>query len=255
MISKYDIAYKDNLALDIHLPECEEFDLFVYFHGGGLCRGDKSRAEVFAETLAKGGIATASVNYRMYPDAKYPDFIEDAACAIKWLKDNAQQWGRVKRLFVGGSSAGGYISMMLCFDKRYLGTVGMQPTDIDGYIHDAGQPTAHFNVLKELGKDSRRVIVDETAPMYFVGLEEKYAPMLFIVSDNDMFGRYEQTMLMIKTLEHFGHKETVFLQLMNGKHCAYVYAADDQGISVFGKAILSFVEKLDAAASGNELVK
>lgn len=252
MISKYDIVYKENLALDVHLPEREEFDLFVYFHGGGLCAGDKGRKEVFAETLAKGGIATASVNYRMYPDAKYPDFIEDAACAIKWLKDNAKQWGRVKRLFVGGSSAGGYISMMLCFDGRYLADVGMQPTDIDGYIHDAGQPTAHFNVLKELGKDSRRLIVDETAPMYFVGLEEKYAPMLFIVSDNDMFGRYEQTMLMVKTLEHFGHKDTVFLRVMNGKHCAYVYATDEQGNGVFANLVLSFVEKLDQKGGKQE---
>ena len=65
--------------------------------------------------------------------------------------------------------------MMLCFDERYLKEVGILPTEIAGYIHDAGQPTAHFNVLKELGQDSRRLIVDETAPLYFVGLKEKYA--------------------------------------------------------------------------------
>ena len=255
MISKYDIVYKENLALDVHLPECEEFDLFVYFHGGGLCRGDKSRAEVFAETLAKRGIATASVNYRMYPTAKFPDFLEDAACAIRWLKDHVQQWGTCKRLFVGGSSAGGYISMMLCFDGRYLAAVGMQSTDIDGYIHDAGQPTSHFNVLKELGKDSRRLIVDETAPMYFVGTAESYSPMLFIVSDNDMFGRYEQTMLMVKALEHFGHKDTVFLQVMNGKHCAYVYKTDEQGDGILGNLVLSFVNQLDAIALRKEQEK
>jgi hypothetical protein len=60
-------------------------------------------------------------------------------------------------------------------------------------------------VLKELGKDSKRIIVDETAPMYFVGMDETYSPMLFIVSDDDMFGRYEQTMLMLSTLRHFGY--------------------------------------------------
>ena len=133
--------------------------------------------------------------------------------------------------------------MMLCFDKRYLNAVGLEPTDIDAYIHDAGQPTSHFNVLKELGKDSKRVIVDETAPMYFVGLEETYSPMLFIVSDNDMFGRYEQTMLMVKTLEHFGHADKVQTQVMNGKHCAYVYTADEDGEGILAKVILSFLEK------------
>ena len=239
----FDLAYKENLFLDLHLPESDSFDLFVYFHGGGLCKGGKGKVEVFAKTLADRNIATASVEYRMYPDAKFPDFIVDCADSIRYLKDNISQYGKCGKIYVGGSSAGGYLSMMLCFDKRYLNAVGLEPTDIDAYIHDAGQPTSHFNVLKELGKDSKRIIVDETAPMYFVGLEETYSPMLFIVSDNDMFGRYEQTMLMVKTLEHFGHADKVQTQVMNGKHCAYVYKADEDGEGILAKVILSFLEK------------
>ena len=245
MKSIFDLAYKENLFLDLHLPETDEFDLFVYFHGGGLSKGSKGKVEVFAKTLAKHNIATASVEYRMYPDAKFPDFIVDCADSIRWLKDNIAKYGKCNRIYVGGSSAGGYLSMMLCFDKRYLNAVGLEPTDIDAYIHDAGQPTSHFNVLKELGKDSKRIIVDETAPMYFVGVDETYAPMLFIVSDNDMFGRYEQTMLMVKTLEHFGHADKVQTQVMNGKHCAYVYKADEDGEGIFAKVILSYLEKLE----------
>ncbi len=247
MKSIFDLAYKENLLLDLHLPESDEFDLFVYFHGGGLSAGKRGGVEVFAKTLAKRNIATATVEYRMYPDAKFPDFIVDCADSIRWLKDHISQYGKCNRIYVGGSSAGGYLSMMLCFDKRYLNRIGLEPTDIDAYIHDAGQPTSHFNVLKELGKDSKRVIVDETAPMYFVGLEETYSPMLFIVSDNDMFGRYEQTMVIVKTLEHFGYADNVQTQIMNGKHCAYVYKADEEGEGIFAKVILSFLEKMNLA--------
>ena len=243
MKSIFDLAYKENLLLDLHLPETDEFDLFVYFHGGGLKNGRRGGVEVFAKTLADRNIATATVEYRMYPDAKFPDFIVDCADSIRWLKDNISQYGKCNRIYVGGSSAGGYLSMMLCFDKRYLNAVGLKPTDIDAYIHDAGQPTSHFNVLKELGKDSKRIIVDETAPMYFVGLEETYSPMLFIVSDNDMFGRYEQTMLMVKTLEYFGHADKVQTQVMHGSHCAYVYKADEDGEGILAKVILSYLEK------------
>ncbi|MBO5714598.1 MAG: alpha/beta hydrolase [Clostridia bacterium] len=242
MISHLDINYKDNLVLDLHLPESEEFDLFIYFHGGGLVRGSHKSVEVFAETLAKNNIATASIQYSLYPDAKYPDFITDCAYSVKWLKDNISKYGKCKRVFVGGSSAGGYISMMLCFDNKYLNAHGIEPTDIDFYIHDAGQPTAHFNVLKEFGKDSRRLIVDETSPMYYVGTSEKYAPMLFIVSDDDMFGRYEQTMLMVKTLEHFGHIENVHLEVMHSKHCKYVYKADENGDGILANVILKYVK-------------
>ncbi|MBR2612821.1 MAG: alpha/beta hydrolase, partial [Clostridia bacterium] len=195
MKSIYSIEYKKDLLLDLHLPESETFDLFVYFHGGGLEKGSRRGVEVFAEPLAERGIAVASVEYRMYPDAKFPDFIVDCADSIRFLRDHIGEYGKCRRMYVGGSSAGGYLSMMLCFDRKYLEAVGMKPTDIAAYIHDAGQPTAHFNVLKKEGEDGRRVIVDERAPMYFVGMDAEYSPMLFIVSDEDMFARYEQTLL------------------------------------------------------------
>ena len=83
------------------------------------------------------------------------------------------------KILVGGSSAGGYISMMLCFDNKYLKKHGINPSDITGYIHDSGQPTSHFTVLNHSGTDPRRVIVEERAPLYFVGLEKSYSPMLF----------------------------------------------------------------------------
>lgn len=255
MRSFLDVEYKENLFIDLHLPESENFDLFIYFHGGGLEAGDRKGTEVFAKDLTKSNIGVASVEYRMYanpkcpdrktPEGKFPDFIVDSAEAIKFLKDNMANWGTFNRIFVGGSSAGGYISMMLCFDDRYLNAVGLAPTDIDGYIHDAGQPTAHFNVLREMGIDSRRMIVDEKSPIFFVGLKEKYAPMLFIVSDNDIFARYEQTMLMIKTLEHFEHKDGIYLTVQHGGHCEHTYKVDSNGESVFAKIILDFISKLN----------
>ena len=240
-----DVEYKEGLQIDLFLPnEGEVFDLFIYFHGGGLEKGSRRGTKVFAQPLCEKGVGVASVEYRMYPDAKFPDFIEDCAEAIAYLKAHAGEYGKLRRIFVGGSSAGGYLSMMLCFDRRYLEAVGMKPTDISAYIHDAGQPTAHFNVLKYSGVDSRRVIVDETAPMYYIGTAESYPPMRFIVSDNDMRNRYEQTILMVKTLEHFGHKENVHLSVQNSKHCKYVYKVNEEGESVFAKIILSFLDQV-----------
>ena len=244
MISHYDLEYKENLFIDLYLPESEAFDLLVYFHGGGLTSGSRRGAKAFAKDLSARGIATASVEYRMYPNAKFPDFIDDGADAILWIKENISRYGNCKRIFVGGSSAGGYISMMLCFDGHYLKDRGISLEEISGYIHDAGQPTAHFNVLKERGIDSRRVIVDETAPLYFVGLNEIYPPMLFVVSDNDMFARYEQMMLMIKTLAHFGHTSNVHLHINSGKHCEYVHALDEHGKSIFADIIIDFLDKV-----------
>ena len=238
-----DIEYKSGLCLDVHLPDSKEFSTFVYFHGGGLENGNKTAAYSFAEYLNKRNVAVVGVDYSKYPNAKYPDFIEDAAEAVAWTFKNISKYGDCKDIYVGGSSAGGYLSMMLCFDNKYLSKCGLNPLDVKGYIHDAGQPTAHFNVLRERGIDSRRVIIDESAPLYYVGEAEEYSDMLFIVSDNDMQNRLEQIELTISTLKHFGHEDNISLKMMHGTHCHYNHAVDDDGESLFGKIIYSFIAK------------
>ncbi len=230
--------------LDLYLPDCSASSMFVYFHGGGLDHGDKNSADVFAPYLTSRGIAVVSANYRMYPNAKYPDFIYDAARAVAWTKEYMRKELGCERLYVGGSSAGGYLSMMLCFDKRYLESVGLDNSKVAGYFHDAGQPTAHFNVLKYADIDPRRIIVDETAPLYYVGLEKEYPPMCFVVSDNDIKNRYEQTMLMLSTLSHFEYKNYEHI-VMQGKHCKYCSQLDENGESVFGAMIHNFIKQFD----------
>jgi acetyl esterase/lipase len=231
-------------TLDVYLPDSSALAVFVYFHGGGLESGSKKDAEIFAKYLTERGIALISANYRMYPNAKFPDFIYDAAQAVAWAKRFSNQVLDCNRLYVGGSSAGGYISMMLCFDRQYLASVGLDNTAISGYFHDAGQPTSHFNVLKQNNIDPRRIIVDETAPLYFVGLEKEYPPMRFVVSDNDMKGRYEQTMLMLSTLSHFDYQNYDYY-VAHGTHCEYCSKLDENGESILGQFIYDFIKQFD----------
>ena len=220
-----DIPYSDighkNQILDVYIPECEEFPVFVYFHGGGLVVGSKD-AEGMGKYLTEHNIALVSADYRMYPNASYPDFVKDAAAVVGWVHKNIGEYGNCTKIFVGGSSAGGYLSMMLCFDKKWLAPYGINPAELGGFIHDAVQPTAHFNVLKEMGFDSKRVIIDETAPVYHIGEAESYAPMMILVATNDMQNRYEQTLLLVSTMKHFGYDmEKVDFRLLEGRHCIY----------------------------------
>ena len=230
----------DMQVLDVYLPDGEANAVFLYFHGGALEKGSRKSAAVFATYLTERGIALVSADYRLYPEASYPDFICDAAKSVSFAKRYMDENLACDRLYVGGSSAGGYLSMMLCFDKRYLADVGLDNSAISGYFHDAGQPTAHYKVLSYSGIDHRRIIVDETAPIYYVGLEKEYPPMRFIVSDNDMKGRYEQTMLMLATLSHFGYEGFDHV-VMHGKHCEYCKKYDENGESILGGLIFDFI--------------
>lgn len=216
MTKKTDICYSGDQTLDLYLPEQDDFAVFVYFHGGGLEGGDKGVAVKIAEYLQEHGVAVVSANYRLYPEASYPEFIHDAAAAVAWT---FERYGESSKIYVGGSSAGAYLSMMLCFDEGYLAPYGIEPCRISGFIHDAGQPTVHYNVLRERGADTRRVIVDEAAPLYHVGRAERYAPMLLIVADEDIPGRYEQMHLLLKTLQAF--QQEAKLMVMKGAHCCY----------------------------------
>lgn len=230
--------------LDLYIPDRKNYPTFIYFHGGGIENGAKEDSR-FYSSLCEMGIGVATANYRMYPTAKFPEFIEDCALCTKWVLENIKDYGGdSKKVFVGGSSAGGYLSMMLCFDKRYLENLGVKVSDICGFIFDAGQPTTHFNVLKERGFNKWQVHIDEAAPIYFIDGTEKYPPFLVIVSDNDMQNRLEQTQLFMSTLKHFNQDENVtFILMENSKHCSYVNKQDENGRFIFSDMVKDFIEK------------
>ena len=254
MRSYTDLLSDNGLKLELHLPENGVFPLFIYFHGGGLVGGGVTACRNFAETLCKRGIGVLGVQYHLYPkegcgDVHYPMYIDDCAAAVKWAFEHIGEYGDCTGIYAGGSSAGGYISMMLCFDKTHLAKYGIAPTDLAGFIHDAGQPTAHFNVLKkERGVDHRRVIVDETAPLYYVGMDAAYPPMIFFVSDHDMENRLEQTELMLSTLRHFGHTEEngIHHKLLVGTHNQTFFDKDENGDSLLGLLIEDFIKMIEA---------
>ncbi len=224
--------------LDMYLPDADSFKVLIYMHGGGLEHGDKTTRRTVGRYIAEHGIAFIPINYRLYPQAVYPEYICDAAEAIGWIYKHIGEYGNCDGIYVGGSSAGAYISMMLCFDDRYLAPYMLPKDTIKGYIHDAGQPTTHFNILRERGIDSRRVVIDEAAPLYHIGKADEYPPMLFIVSDNDIASRYEQTQLVLSTLKNFNYdKEKIYYKLMHGGHCHYSKTEE------FGEIALDFLNK------------
>ena len=235
-------------TLDLYLPETDSFPVFIYFHGGGLTRGDKRSKQLFPKDLQEKGIAVICANYRLYPEAVYPEFIRDSAAAVAWAYKHMTEYGNITGYFIGGSSAGGYLTQMLCFDRKYLNVYNVDPDKVTGYIMDAGQPTTHFNILKERGLDTRRVIVDEAAPLYHITDARNYPPMQIILAENDMQNRAEQTALLISTLKHFNYDMSKLdYRFMPGcKHCEYKKMYDENGRNLFANLVASFITKYNS---------
>ncbi len=137
------IAYADGSrrALDICRPiGAVAAPVVVFFYGGGWRSGRKGLYRYVAKALARRGYVAVVPDYRIYPEARYPDFIEDGALALRWVKDNAMRFGGdPDKLFVMGHSAGAHIAAMLAIDSSWLARLGLTSgRDIAGLIGLAG---------------------------------------------------------------------------------------------------------------------
>lgn len=234
------------LYVDLFVPDevpCRA--TLIWFHGGGLEAGSRKDQDVLAQDLCGHGVAMVSVEYRMFPQAAFPDFLVDCAEAVRWTRDHAAEYGMSDTLLVGGSSAGGYLTLMLCFDRKYLAMFGMEPEDVAAFLPDAGQPTKHFSILRYSGEDPRRLIIDETAPLYHICDARPGRPLLITVSDNDIPCRLEQNHLLYATLRHFGYDMSgVEIHVMTGyTHCGYTLSKDAGGRSVYGALVRQFLDR------------
>lgn len=91
--------------------------LVVYIHGGGLSSGDK--AKISANQINKmleGGLAVMSINYRLTPEAVFPQHYMDAARAIQYARYHAKELNiDPARIGATGGSAGGMTALWLGF--------------------------------------------------------------------------------------------------------------------------------------------
>ena len=235
------IQYNEFCALDAYLPATKAFPTIVHFHGGGLVSGDKAdenHVEI-AKRFVQEGYGFISVNYRMYPQAKFPQYLEDAAQAIAWVKTHIQEHGGNGEVYVSGQSAGAWIAMMLCLNKAYLEAVETSPLAIKGWIIDSAQMTSHFNVLKyETGCNPSLQRIDEYAPLYYVDENTRFTKMLIIFYEKDMPCRPEQNMLLIAALKNFNGSADIEYAQLSGGHCHGSSHKDDDGEYAFVKEAL-----------------
>lgn len=105
--------------------------VLVFFYGGSWKNGTKEDYAFVGQALAAQGFVTVLPDYRLYPEVRFPDFLDDGAEAIAWVRDNiAQYGGDPRRIVLAGHSAGAYNAVMLGLDPRYLRRAGVDPKTV-----------------------------------------------------------------------------------------------------------------------------
>lgn len=211
---------RERCKVDLYLPaKSDGFATIVWFHGGGLQSGDKGGAatEAFARRFAAEGVAIASANYRLHPQARFPAYVDDAAAAFAFVRrEIARHGGDPQRVFISGHSAGGYLTAMVGFDPRYLQKQGLALGDICGLLPISGQMVTHSTVRRERGIPETRPVIDEAAPAWFVGKEAP--PVLCIAGSDDMPARAEENRYFVAAAKAAGHGEATYREVAGRDH-------------------------------------
>lgn len=197
----------ERCRLDVYYPEKDGFATLIWFHGGGLEGGNKELLEGFR----RQGFAVVSVNYRLFPRCKCPDYIDDAAMAVAWTFEHiADYGGDPDKIFVSGHSAGGYLALMVALAKEYTARYGLDADRIAKTYPVSGQTVTHYTIRKERGLPDGIPVIDDYAPITHAG--RGGSPMVLICGDRDleMLARYEENAHLQALLKHFGHDSVLY---------------------------------------------
>jgi acetyl esterase/lipase len=126
--------------LDVFSPKnAANRPIVVFFHGGTWSAGRKSQYAFVGATLASRGYVTVIPDYRLFPQVRFPLFIDDGASAVAWVQQHAREiGGDPDRVVLMGHSAGAHTAALLALNPAYLERAGARPAGIVGLVGLSG---------------------------------------------------------------------------------------------------------------------
>ncbi len=222
-------------VMDVYVPDKSHprpLPVAVHVHGGGYTGGSRSTgfwfSDIEAELLDRGYLVV-SLDYRLAPAHKYPAQIEDAKCAVRRLRADAERYALdPDRIGVWGSSAGAQIVGL-------MGTTGGRSIfdDAGGFADQSSEVQAviamsaitDFTRTSELNDDYSAEFPswpDPTSPQLIeaspaLHVSSTASPFLFIAGEEDVLVLPAQSQGMSGLLLADGVPSTVLL-IANADH-------------------------------------
>ena len=150
----------------------------VFVHGGGWGGGGPQFHLRHAHELAGRGFVTATTSYRWSGDAPGPACLEDAKCALRWMRANADELGLdPDRIAVAGGSAGGHLAALVALTpQRWEGDGGNADVSSAPDAAVLWYPPTEMGLLVEVGAE----MVAALRPGYDDAVLEEISPLTHV---------------------------------------------------------------------------
>jgi len=243
--------------LDVYEPEKkagEPLPVFVFIHGGGFVRGDKTAAGTpFYDNIgyyfARHGVLAILATYRLAPKDPWPAGAKDVAAVIRWTRANAAKFGGdPKRIVLMGHSAGAAHTAAYGLDKRF------QPKDGPGIaglilmagIYDPVMETRSSGVANYSPKDSNEAYYGKDVAKYADRAPIRHMtgpklPVMLIVSELDPPMMHIEAGALYAALCNRDKQCPDLLTPRDHDHISEAYAINTQDETVSGP-VLAFIQ-------------
>jgi acetyl esterase/lipase len=226
------------LAMDLYTPPAaarrgRAAPVVMYMHGGGAI-GDRKMSGAGAvlanhqgalftplqQQLNAQGVVVAAIDHRLPPGTPWPAQIEDAKCAVRFLRTHATGLGiDPDRIGVWGSSGGGHLALLLGltgpgagFDHgQYLNQSSAVQAVVDMFgpadLNDFDDSAPFVRFMAQISFGSSTAIRRSASPINYVAAGAP--PFLILQSTEDPMVRPRQSTRLAQCLQAAGVQATL----------------------------------------------
>lgn len=238
--------------------------VIVYVHGGAWVIGDKrQQALPMLTELASRGWVCVAINYRLSPEATWPDHVVDCKAAISWVKEEIGAFGGDPSFMaIAGGSAGGHLATLCALTAN---DPAFQPgfeeadttlhacVDLYGVLEMTGDPSSsgrHGTLLVDLleSKVMKRTVARDRAlfeaasPLH--RLHAGAPPCMVIHGRNDTLVPVEVARQFVERFDAVAPVRRTYVELPLAQHAFDLLASPRSTATTAG--IVAFLEQVRA---------
>jgi len=232
----------------------------LQIHGGAWIFGDKEhQGQPLMHHLAERGWVCFAANYRLSPQATFPDHIVDVKRAIAWIREQIAEYGGDPNfLCITGGSAGGHLSSLAALtanDPQFQPGFEEVDTRLDACVPFYGI----FDFLDRADDRSLGKMADMIGPLVFkctpaenpelwesvcpvARIHSDAPPFLVIQGSHDSLVMAEEAITFVSALREKSASPVYFAHLEGAQHAFEIFHSPRTEYAVRGVA--AFLERV-----------